>query len=306
MKQFVPFLILPLIAIAGCTQGDSSAQAASLSQQPTTSGEFAALSDEFDNPATVSQWRHAYKDEGRNANQLERFDIAKTRPGWMMMQPYTSSWYQDYCGILAYKPVTGDFVMTTHLRVSSRNGGGPPQAQYSLAGIMIRNPRNDTAQTWRPGAENYVFLSVGAADHPGSYQFEVKTTTNSNSQLRIAPAPSGDVLLQVARIGNNLLLLKKAGGQWSVHQRYWRPDLSAKVQAGLTCYTDWQSVSGLSPQQHNATVIRNGNPDLLVFYDFVRYRRPQIPAGLTGKRLADPQAVSDAELLSFLGEAAAK
>jgi hypothetical protein len=268
-------------------------------------GSITALSDEFSNPATLPNWRHAYKDEGFTANQLERFDINKTQPGWMTMVPYSSGWYKDYHGILAYKPIEGDFVMTTHLRVSSRNGSGPPRAQYSLAGIMIRAPRPDTAQTWQPGRENYVFLSTGAADKPGTYQFEVKTTTNSDSQLRISPAYSGETMLQVARIGGALILLKNVGGQWTVHARYWRPDFPSKLQAGLTCYSDWPTVSRHSPQQHNNTVLR-GTPDLRVSYDFVRYRRPQVPANLVGKALADPRAVSDADLLRFLGNAAAK
>ncbi|MGC4044060.1 MAG: hypothetical protein QM758_09700 [Armatimonas sp.] len=267
--------------------------------------DISQLSDEFDNPKTKSSWKHVFQVEGWNANQLERFDVGVTQPGWMLMMPYTSSWYQDYRGIMAFKEVPGDFVMTTHLRVNRRGGEGPPRTQFSLAGIMVREPRDITPQTWTPGRENYVFLSTGTADKPGSYQFEVKTTINSDSQLRIAPASSGDAILQVARIGSYLILLKNENGVWSVHQRYNHPGLSRTVQAGLTCYTDWPNVSKLSPQQHNGMVIRNGNPDLVVLYDYVRYRRPKVPASWAGKPLDNPQSVSDQELLQYLGANAA-
>jgi len=267
--------------------------------------DIAQLSDEFDNPKTKSSWKHVFQEEGWNANQLERFDVSATQPGWMLMMPYTSSWYQNYRGVLAFKEVQGDFVMTTRLRVNRRGGEGPPRTQFSLAGIMVRQPRAITPQTWTPGQENYVFLSVGTADNPGNYQFEVKTTINSDSQLRIVPASSGDAILQVARIGSYLILLKNENSVWSVHQRYNHPGLSSTVQAGLTCYTDWPNVSKVDPRQHNGMVIRNGNPDLVVLYDYVRYRRPKVPASWAGKRLDNPQAVSDQELLQYLGASAA-
>src|SRR5262249_47050770 len=159
--------------------------------------------------------------------------------------------------VLVYKPVQGDFVMTTRVHVSNRSGSGAPRAQFSLAGIMVHTPRDITPQTWRPRGENYVFLSLGAANQPGTYQFEVKTTVNSDSQLQITEARSSEATIQVARIGDQFILLKKsATGPWTVHRRYRRPDMPATLQVGLTCYTDYPSASRLSPQQHNATVIR--------------------------------------------------
>jgi hypothetical protein len=54
------------------------------------------------------------------------------------------------------------------------------------------------------------------------------------------------------------------------------------------------------------SLITDGNPDLLAQFDFVRFRRPQIPAELAGRDFSapynpgNPATVSDAELLSFL------
>lgn len=308
-RTYLLTLLIPLTLSAACTQGNRQAIAAQETRQVTSLGNSAStndnlskLSDEFISSETLSSWRHVYKEEGWGANQLEGFDIGKTQSGWMMMMPFTSSWYQDYRGIMAFKPVQGDFVVTTHLRVNRRNGSGAPRSQFSLAGIMIRAPRNITPQTWRPGGENYIFLSLGAADTPDQYQFEVKTTVNSDSQLRIVPANAGEATIRVARIGSQFILMRNTGSGWTIHQRYNRPDLPANLQVGLTCYTDWPNVSKLSPFDQNRTVIRNGNPDLVALYDYVRYRRPTVPANLAGKRLDDPGKVSDQELLRFLGD----
>lgn len=300
-RQFLPILLLPLAFSCGCTQvaGQGAIQGI---QASAVKDDLSVLSDEFESSETLSSWRHVYQDEGWGANQLERFDISKSKSGWMLMMPYTSTWYKDYRGVMAFKPIKGDFVVTTRLRVDRRNGSGPPRSQFSLAGIMIRTPRRITPQTWRPGTENYVFLSLGAADNAGQYQFEVKTTINSDSQLRTSPAGSGEAVIRVARIGSSLILMQHTGSGWIIHQRYHRPDFPAELQVGLTCYTDYASASQMSPGEHNRTAIRNGNPDLVAQFDYVRFRRPAVPANLTGKRLDDPGVVSDRDLLRILGD----
>lgn len=208
------------------------------------------------------------------------------------MVPHTSTWYKDYRGVLLFKPVTGDFVVSTRLRVSGK-AGGAPQAPFSLAGLMVRTPR--VGQTWRPGGENYVFLSLGAGDRPGTFQLEVKTTVNSDSQLQLTPADSGEALLQIVRVGTELALLQKQARGWVVHRRYRRPDFPPELQVGLTCYTDYSSASQVGVGQHNTSVLTGGNPDLVAQFDFVRFHRPSVPS--IGR-------LSDGELARLFGAAA--
>lgn len=278
---------LPLLLNAAC------ARTAPPLDPPRTDAALAALSDDFDQPASLRRWRRADREEG-GVDQLARADIGQTRPGWLTLVPRTSVWYRDYRGVLLYQAVHGDFVVTTRLRVRQRGGDGAPRSAFSLAGIMVRAPRTR--------AENYVFLSLGSADSPGRYQLEVKTTVASDSQLQISAAPSGDARIQVARIGHTLLMLVDDGRGWRVHRRYERPDFPDTLQAGLTVYTDWPGASRIPPERHNATALDDGNPDLDAAFDYVRYRRPRVPAALAGRSLADPRAVSDRELLAFLGE----
>ena len=253
-----------------------------------------ALNDDFLGSVVSNKWKHVYKTEGYSANQLQQLSVNN---GWLTMMPYASTWYQDYRGVMMYKGVKGNFAVTTRVKVSGRNGA-IPNSLYSLGGIMVRAPRNITPATWQPGGENYVFLSLGAANTPGTLQFEVKTTQNSDSQLQISNAENNDVLLQVARIGSMFIMLKKTASGWSVHRRYSRPDFPAEAQVGLTCYTDWNTASQLTPVQHNNTVIPGGNHDLVAQFDYMRFKRPSVPQN------ANLATMSDQQILSFLGDAA--
>lgn len=274
------------------------------------------LSDEFDATHTRTNWQRIYQVEGWGNDVLQQFDINTSRPGRMTMVPYTSSWYAEWRGELTFKTVTGDFVITTDVEPRNRAGNGAPGSQFSLAGIMVRTPRSMTSPAqWTAGGQNYVFLSLGAASNPGTYQYEVKTTSNSVSTLQI----SGGVpraSIQVARIGAHLIMLRRdQGGAWQVHRRYFRPDMPATLQAGLTVYTDWPVCESVGFQYQNQYVLTNGlrlpngvtvagcSPDLVALFEYVRYARPQVPGNLAGANFSSA-AVSDAQLLSFLGEPA--
>ena len=117
---------------------------------PLIGNDLASLSDEFDDAATMSNWLRIHIVESWFADHLESYDINQTQAGRMVMMPYTSTWYQDYRGVMSFKEVTGDFVMTTEVHVSARDGVSIPgvDSQFALGGIMIRTPRNITPATW--------------------------------------------------------------------------------------------------------------------------------------------------------------
>ncbi len=268
--------------------------------------DIAKLSDEFDSEASAAQWQHIHRVEGWNADQLELFDINKVYKGHCAMMPFSSGWYQDWRGALVFKPIKGDFVMTTKVKVTGRDGKSAPRSLFSLAGIMVRAPRNITPQTWQPGGENHVFVSLGVALQPGIYSYEFKSTRHSKSDMKFPAANANESQLQIARIGAAAIVLVKTDQTaWRILARFARPDLPDEVQAGMTLGTDWPTVEKVPPRQHNAMVIRNGRPDLGALYDYLRFRRPVVPAALQGRDLSNPNEVSDADLLRFLGETAA-
>jgi len=238
---------------------------------------LASLSDEFDTPASLSNWTRLNDVEGWNADQLELWDADTSTTGHMRMMPYSSAWFMDLRGVLAFKEVTGDFIVTAKLTVYSRhdplNPTDPPQQTFSLAGIFAHAPRNITSAApnipdtsvsvwppaangsdWVPDTDNYVFLSFGCAGNPGVHQYEVKTTRNGNSNLYynnvgVPNTPdSNEVWLQMVRVGGTIVVLRRhPSGDWIVENRYPNGNQQAPiwgntVQVGITTYTDWPNI----------------------------------------------------------------
>lgn len=276
--------------------------------------------DEFASAATWAQWSSVRAVEQWGPEPVQSWDIDTSTPGHMTLVPETVSWYGDWTGPLAFRLASGDFAITTHVRATGRDGVSVPQADYSLAGVMLRAPRDVTPATWTPGGENYVFLSLGhGASVPAAFQYEVKTTVAGNSMLVLDDAPGPEATLQLARLGPYCIALRREpGGPWAVHRRYTRADLPDTLQAGLVAYTDWNKVQHFDPFVHNQAVLVPPlppgvtdprpdvpfAPDLRATFDFARFARLELPPALAGLDLADPVAVPDADLLAFLGEAA--
>ncbi len=301
----------------------ASLGAALLALLPTAAAnDLRSLSDEFECADSLVEWLRVNAVEEWNADQLEICDVDATQAGRLVMVPHTGTWFQDWRGPLAYKEVEGDFVLTTRVHVSAHDGVSIPgvAAQFSLAGLMVRAPRDITPATWTPGGENFVFLSLGYGNaQPATHQFEVKTTVDSNSTLILSTAPGPTAMLQMARIGPHVITLRREPGQpWQVHGRYFRPDLPERVQIGFVSYTDWAKTSVFSPFVHNSNTLDDPlppdvvdpapgvpfRPDLIASFDFARFFRPELPPRLTGANLNDPGEVSDEALLAFLGQAA--
>lgn len=271
---------------------------------PAKDDDLAKLSDEFTDKASLAKWQRVHKVEKNPNDQLRRMELDPEHGGRLILEPYTSSWYQEYRGILIHKLVEGDFVVSTRLLVTNKAGNGAPNAQFSLAGLMARVPRDVTPQTWQPGGENYNFIAIGAANQAGKYEIEIKTTQNSRSTLATQAVSNGIAILRIVRVGNAIIVMAKPDGrEWRIHHRYDRSDLPRTLQVGLTCYTDWPTVNNYGHQRHNQTVIREGNPDLIADVDYVRYRRPQVPANLKGRDFSNKDQVSDAEILRLFGDA---
>lgn len=290
----------------------------------------ACLSDEFGDPASLALWSRVEVTEGWDADQLHSLTVNQLpsgvpgEAGRLVMAPYTVAWQGDYRGPLLFKLISGDFAITTRVRISARDGASAPGTQYSLAGVLIRTPRQITPQDWEPGGENHVLLSVGAAATPAARpQFYGASTAFSDTQGAAGPNAPGageEAELQLARIGSAVIALRRSltgpDQAWHVHARYPRPDLPLTLQAGLMCSTNWEKAQVFVPFVHNSVPLnpplQNGfadpqpfvpyRPDLIASFDFARFARPQVPAALQGADLADPAQATDAQLLAFLGD----
>lgn len=277
------------------------------------------LGDEFNDAATFPRWQDIDVVEGWVASTDEAADINTTTPGYFRIVPIALGWYMHLRGVLFFKEVTGDFIATTRLRVFSRhNPANPlevPNRSFSLTGIFIHEPRPyithaapnpyRTDAVWPPAAfgsdyvpntENYIFLSFGSAGNPGTRQFEIKATRNSNSLLYFGSTgidqSSNVAWMQMVRVGNTVVCLRKysEAGPWLVENRYPNPDhpfpaFGPTLQVGITAYTDWPNGEpfnngGVQTSFHaNYAPPGPGQPDLISEVDYFRLKRP--PAALT-------------------------
>ena len=269
----------------------------------TQSDDLAPLSDEFASAATLGNFTRLYAIEGWGVDRLTTYNINTTRPGALVMVPRASGWYQDYQGELAFKTVTGDFVVTTDVGVTNVAGTGAPGANYAFAGLLVRTPRPSVTSpaTWTAGGENWVVQGVGTGANPGTYNYEQKNTVNSVT-TPVFPPGSGRAVLQFVRLGNALLVLRQpAGGAWSVVARYNHADFPATLHVGMSAMGNFSAASAIPPLQHNQTVITFASADLVATFDYFRLQRPVVPGNLQGLDFTNPGQVSDAQLLVFLG-----
>lgn len=280
------------------------------------------LNDEFDDSATKVNWDNISQSENWGFEQLRLWDIDSAFSSQMTLIPHTSSWFGEYRGSNIYKLIDGNFALTTQVTVTDTSMTGIPSSTYSLAGVILRRPLTYPTGgpiDWQPNEQDYVFLSLGyaATNHPSCAgcpppHLEVKTTNNSNSNLRVASLSTQTARIRMVRVNNFILVLYQIpGSDWQVHERYYRPDMSGVIQAGFFAYTDWPKVSVFSTSFHNENLLVPGvadpnpgvafNPDLIGRFDYARYDPVTLPTHLEGVNLLDETAVPDSALLAFLG-----
>nr|MDJ0573341.1 hypothetical protein [Pleurocapsa sp. MO_192.B19] len=177
-----------------------------------TTDDLRSLSTRFDRPESLENWQE-YQVEG----WVSKWDTPTVENGNLMLRPKSSGWFEDNQAGHLYQEVTGDFIVTTRIRVEGTQES-MPQRSFSLAGLFIRQPQTFTKASWTPNNENWLFFSVGSAFPAGSSQFEMKSTYNSLSTLKITDAPEGWMRLRVGRSGElfTLLYQEENSDEWKV------------------------------------------------------------------------------------------
>ena len=250
---------------------------------------IASMSDEFDTPASLGRWTSHGAAEGW-PEMIRTVNVDGTARGALYLEPAVSGWYADFRGPFLFQEVTGDFTATTRVRARGTDGA-LPSVTWSLAGLMVREPRGTTAQTWEPRAENWLFATTGIAGQPGQPVLETKTTVNGRSALNLHPVPAGWLELRIVRVRADFLVFYRAEGEarWTLQERFFRPDLPRTLQVGVNAYSGWDLVPELwnDPAAFNRTVLADRRTDLAAEFDYVRLDRPQVPQALRGVRLSD-------------------
>ncbi len=237
--------------------------------------DIAALDDEF-NADSLSDWQRHYEVDGWQLDQAHALDINQTSPGHLYIEPEVTSWYEDYRAIYLFKEVTGNFIVETRVQVTSLTGGLPSR-DYSLAGVMVRAPREVTPATWQADQENWLFIATGRGADPNNPQLETKRTYNSTSHLILTPAEAGWVDLRIERLGQTFNLYARfPGDDWFLSRTIEHDLMPATLQVGLHAYTDWPTVSTFDAFAFNSQIVLSppGQRDQIARYDYIHFTRP--------------------------------
>jgi len=271
-------------------------------------------SDEFNRACSLSDWNSVNDDECWNASHLETIDIDSIHSGNLTLIPWTTAWYGNYRSNLHYKEVSGNFSYTIRVSATNKEANGIPSSNYSLAGAMVRAPieLTDCNSGWVTGQENYVFLSLGFAAGSNPPHFEVKSTTNSNSNLNITSIDTASAIIKLLRIDNAIIAMHQVdGANWQIRQRYDRTDFPDTLLVGNVAYTDWDKVNDYTTPFHNRNTINalldpdpassqdTFQPDIMARFDFARFESLTIPPELQGLDFASTSAVSDSAILAY-------
>jgi len=302
-------VLLLLLAIRHLQQRQPQTQrlrpplAAAASSPTPPLADLAPLSDRFERAASLAAWQPLHQQEAWPWNPVAQLDLGRTRPGWLTLIPHTTGWYGELRGPFLFRLVNGDFIATTTVRVSSLDGQGVPQADYSVAGLMVRAPRDLQPASWQPGGENHFFLALGSASDSRTWYFETKTTRRSTSQVDFSPADVDHARLRVVRLANTFLLLTcRQREPWILRARFHRPDLPAALQVGLVAASGYHDAAQVGIETYNRQGAPGGAHDLMAQYDECLFARPtSAAAALRDLDLGDPAAVPDARLLALFG-----
>ena len=239
-----------------------------------------ALSTVFDQPESLQGWQ-----EHQVPGFSSKWQEPRIENGMLVLEPTSSGWFEDMQAGHLYQPIEGNFIVTTRIRVEGTQAQ-LPQTLFSLAGLFLRVPQPElTAETWQPGQENWMFFALGSAYPAGTPQFEIKSTYNSLSTLKIKDASqvyddsTAWVDLRIARQGElfSLLYRIEEASEFTLLDQFIRPDLPETLNVGLTAYADWGSVASIYPdfEQYN-TMSAPQNGDLIARIQRIDFRRPTI------------------------------
>lgn len=236
---------------------------------------FSQIKDEFTDSATLNSWKQFHKEE----NFPSMINSLSIKDGQLWLEPGTSGWYADFHAPFMFKEISGNFYVETRVKVTGKENE-LPQSMWSLGGLMIREPKTTKMENWVPNQENWLFITTGIAQPLNVPAFEVKTTTNSGSNLKLRPARSGWVSLRVVRLEGTFLLMYRYEDtdKWEILERFYRPRTPQTLQVGLNAYTDFYSAGALmrDPQKFNTTIVTNGKPDLLMKVEYFRVKEVKL------------------------------
>jgi hypothetical protein len=195
---------------------------------------IAALNDEFDDPATLSNWTLRDVAEGTPA-QYGTLDVDTTRTDHLVIVPsQTARWLHAQTGIFLYKMVTGDFIMHVRLRaVQAADPTMEPTLMFNAGGILARDPASPTT------SENWVLMTMGyQASGVGTRDASTNNANTNISSVRASTIADGEVV--ICRIGPNFYTYYNTPnkGAWTWTDWFVRNNMPQTLQVGIAVDAD--------------------------------------------------------------------
>lgn len=160
--------------------------------------------------------------------------VASENGAMLLTLKYRALWFMKQRGVLVYKPVDGDFIITADVYTAKRSAPDRPpggDGTVQLGGVMARNGDG--------GQENYVFIVVG--DDGDGLSIETKNTTDNFSEYQGPAWDASSATLRICRVGQTFHLYKRhaeANEPWMEAASFDRPDLPESLQVGVNIYSD--------------------------------------------------------------------
>lgn len=260
--------------------------------------DLAALNDEFDARDGLERWTVFHEAYGW-PDKIKHLDIGKTTPGALNLQPQHSAWVRDLNAPFLFQTIQGDFDVRARVRV--RGADKPiPGGTWSLGGLMARVPNGSKSDSWQPRRENWHFITTGTGHVAGQQMTETKATFNSYSSLKLRPFATGWVELRLVRVGMSLVALARADGEreWQLRDRWYRMENNPNTQVGLIAYTTSDDVPTApeDPERINRQRDDKARTDMMLEVDWIRFRRPAVPAVPDWYAQVSANALADADL----------
>jgi hypothetical protein len=230
-------------------------------------------------------------------NRIERVEVGNATAGHLTITPKSAAWWAGYHGVFLFKIVKGDFVVTTRLKVTGKDGGEPENI-WTISGLLVRAPA-DLSIPRDQRKENWIYLMTGRGPGEGRV-IDAKSTRDSSNAWDITPAQPGWYELSIARIGPVFVLfIRPDGAAWTVRKLIVRSDLPQALQVGINVTSDFKLSASMPAAKYNAEIFEGKSKiDALTSVDWVLFtpvpERPEAWAALAGSPFLE---VAPADLL---------
>lgn len=233
---------------------------------------------EFTSINELSSWKWLHEFE-EWPDKVKKREVAD---GMLVLEPGTSGWFADKNAPFLFKEVSGDFDVRARVKATGLQTN-ISETIWSLGGLMVRVPKPNGKNQWKPKEENWMFMTTGVAEEPGKQVIETKYTLNSRSNLKLRDAKAEWITLRIVRVGNVFIMLCKydQDTKWTVHDRFYLADWPQVLQVGINCYTNSSAVPANilwgDPFRFNSETFDGlGKPDFRLTVDFIRFTRPLV------------------------------